>query len=136
MLEQTVSDRLPKVEHRLNEAKGLLFNRDREIAELTQSTKRQQVALEEANSINTQQYAEISRMSSALTTRGARNAQASADPRFESELALRGEIEALRSKTGEQASLINRLQSQINNGLMSVASLTDLVANAQKPATS
>ena len=136
VLEQTVSDRLPKVEHRLNEAKGLLFNRDREIAELTQSTKRQQIALEEANSINTQQYAEISRMSSALTTRGARNAQASADPRFESELALRGEIEALRSKTGEQASLINRLQSQINNGLMSVASLTDLVANAQKPPAS
>lgn len=136
VLEQTVSDRLPKVELRLNEAKGLLFNRDREIAELTQSTKRQQVALEEANSINTQQYAEISRMSSALTTRGARNAQSSADPRFESELALRGEIEALRSKTGEQASLINRLQSQINNGLMSVASLTDLVASAQKPAGS
>jgi hypothetical protein len=136
VLEQTVSDRLPKVELRLNEAKGLLFNRDREIAELTQSTKRQQVALEEANSINTQQYAEITRMSSALTTRGARNAQSASDPRFEGELALRGEIEALRSKTSEQASLINRLQLQINNGLMSVASLNDLVASAQRPAGS
>jgi hypothetical protein len=136
VLEQTVSDRLPKVEQRLNEAKGLLFNRDREIAELTQSTKRQQVALEEANSINTQQHAEISRISSALTTRGARNAQAGSDPRFESELALRGEIEALRSKTSEQASLINRLQSQINNGVMSVAALNDLVASAQRPAGS
>jgi hypothetical protein len=132
VLEQTVGDRLPKVEQRLSEAKGLLFNRDREIADLTQSTKRQQVALEEATSINAQQNSEMKRLSSALTTRGARNGQGVADPKFESELALRTEIEALRAKTGEQASLINRLQSQMNNGLMSVASLSELVASAQK----
>ena len=35
VLEQTVADKLPRVEARLNEAKRLLFNRDREIAELT-----------------------------------------------------------------------------------------------------
>ena len=35
VLEQTVADRLPRVEARLDEAKRLLFNRDREIAELT-----------------------------------------------------------------------------------------------------
>ena len=34
VLEQTVADRLPRVELRLNEAKKLLFTRDREIAEL------------------------------------------------------------------------------------------------------
>jgi hypothetical protein len=132
VLEQTVSDRLPKVEQRLAEAKGLLFNRDREIAELSQSTKRQQIALEEAHSINTQQHVEMTRLSTALTTRGARNAQSSVDPAFESELALRAEIEALRAKTGEQASLINRLQSQMNNGLLSVAALSDIVAGAQQ----
>jgi hypothetical protein len=132
VLEQTVGDRLPKVEQRLTEAKGLLFNRDREIAELTQSTKRQQAALEEVTSINAQQNSEMKRLSSSLTTRGARNGQGVADPKFESELALRAEIEALRAKTGEQASLINRLQSQMNNGLMSAASMSDLFASAQK----
>ena len=34
VLEQTIADRLPKVEARLAEAKRLLFNREREIAEL------------------------------------------------------------------------------------------------------
>jgi hypothetical protein len=134
VLEQTVSDRLPKVEQRLSEAKGLLFNRDREIAELTQSTKRHQVALEEATSINTQQSAEMKRLSSALTTRGARNGQGVADPKFESELALRAEIEALRTKTSEQASLINRFQSQIGGG-SGASSLADLVASAQYSGT-
>ena len=47
VLEQTVSDRLPRVEARLAEAKRLLFNRDREIAELTATAKRQRQTLEE-----------------------------------------------------------------------------------------
>jgi hypothetical protein len=40
VLEQTVADRLPRVEARLAEAKRLLFQRDREIAELTQNPQR------------------------------------------------------------------------------------------------
>jgi hypothetical protein len=39
VLEQTVADRLPRVEARLAEAKRVLFQRDREIAELTQSAQ-------------------------------------------------------------------------------------------------
>jgi chromosome segregation ATPase len=118
VLEQTVADRLPKVEARLNEAKSILFNRDREIADLTQSTKRQRVALDEAHSINAQQTAELERLTNALTVRGARNQQALADPSFEGELALRAEIEALRSKTREQAGLIGRLQSHMGRNAM------------------
>jgi hypothetical protein len=118
VLEQTVADRLPKVEARLNEAKTILFNRDREIADLTQSTKRQREALDEANSINAQQTSEIERLSNALTVRGARNQQSLADPTFEGELALRAEIEALRSKSREQAGLIGRLQAQIGRGAL------------------
>ena len=72
VLEQTVADRLPKVEARLAEAKRLLFNRDREISDLTQSAKRHKLALEEASSINAQKAAQIDRLSSALTTRGGR----------------------------------------------------------------
>jgi hypothetical protein len=118
VLEQTVADRLPKVEARLNEAKSILFNRDREIADLTQSTKRQRDALEEANSINSQQGAELERLTNALTVRGARNQQSLADPSFEGELALRAEIEALRSKTREQAGLIGRLQAHVGRGAL------------------
>jgi hypothetical protein len=113
VLEQTVSDRLPKIEARLAEARTALFNRDRDIAELTQNAQRQQLALEEAKSINTQQSSELDRLTNALTVRGARNQQALADPTYEGELALRAEIEALRSKSREQAGLIGRLQAQL-----------------------
>lgn len=110
VLEQTVTDRLPKVEARLAEAKRLLFNRDREIADLTQSAKRHKLALEEASSINAQKAAQIDRLSSALTTRGAR------PPRAEGEVATRAEAEALRTKTREQATLIDRLQRRLGQG--------------------
>ena len=111
VLEQTIADRLPRVEQRLSEAKALLFNRDREIADLTQSTKSQRMALDEATAINAQQSAEVDRMTNALTTRGARNQGAMHDPKYEAELALRSEIEALRAQTREQAGLIGRLQA-------------------------
>jgi hypothetical protein len=112
VLEQTVADRLPKVEARLAEAKRLLFNRDREIAELAQGAKRHKAALEEASSINAQRTAEIERLSSALTTRGGkRRRDGEAAP--EGEVALRAESEALRTKTREQAALIDRLQRRL-----------------------
>lgn len=115
VLEQTVADRLPKIESRLTEAKTLLFDRDREIAELTSSTRRQQLALDEASSINAQQNAELDRLNTALTVRGARNQQSLADPTFDGEVALRSELEALRAKTRDQAAVIGRLQSQMAN---------------------
>ncbi len=114
VLEQTVADRLPRVEARLAEAKRLLFNRDREIAELTHGAKRQKLALEEATSINAQKNAQIDRLSSALTTRGSR--QSGGESRVESEVAVRAEAEALRTKTREQAALIDRLQRRLEHG--------------------
>jgi hypothetical protein len=112
VLEQTVADRLPRVEARLNEAKRLLFNRDREIAELTAGARRQRAALEEASSINAQQSAQIDQMSRALTTRGGRGRESGP----EGEVALRAEIESLRGKAREQALLIDRLQRQSGHG--------------------
>jgi len=111
VLEQTIMDRLPKVEHRLAEARKLLFQRDREIVTLSQASEKQNRALEEAGQINTQQTDEIHRLKAALNTRAARNREGLGDPRFESEVALRTEIEALRSKTRDQAALIARLQA-------------------------
>ena len=116
VLEQTVADRLPKVEARLAEAKRLLFNRDREIAELAQSAKRHKLALEEASSINAQKAAQIDRLSTALTTRGGRSRRSGSEPGAESEVALRAEAEGLRAKTRDQAALIDRLQRRLGQG--------------------
>jgi hypothetical protein len=116
VLEQTVADKLPRVEARLNEAKRLLFNRDREIAELTAGAKRHKSALEEASSINAQQNAQIERLTTAVTTRGGRGRQAVGDAGPEGEVALRAEIEQLRGKTREQAMLIDRLQRRLGHG--------------------
>ncbi len=113
VLEQTIMDRLPKVEHRLAEARKLLFQRDREIVGLSQSSEKQVVALEEATQINKQQTDEIHRLKAALNTRAARNREGLADPRFSGEVALRTEIESLRTKTRDQTALISRLQSML-----------------------
>lgn len=114
VLEQTISERMPKVEFRLGEAKSLLQRRDHEIAKLTQASQRQSNALEEATQINAQQRDEIHKLKATLAARAARNRETLADPRFDGEVALRAEIEALRTKTREQAALISRLQSTLS----------------------
>lgn len=110
VLEQTITERLPRVEHRLTEAKKLLFQRDRELAHLTDSSNKQAQALEEAKQINAQQRDEVHRLNATLATRAARNREALSDPRFDGEVALRSEIESLRAKTRDQSALISRLQ--------------------------
>jgi hypothetical protein len=125
VLEQTVTDRLPKVEARLAEAKHLLTNRDREIAELAQGAKRQKAALEEASSINAQRTAEIERLSSALTTRGGRKRRLASEPEAEGEVSLRAEAEVLRAKAREQAALIDRLQRRLGDGFAAGAAATE-----------
>ncbi len=116
VLEQTIAERMPKVEYRLNEAKKLLHNRDRELGSLTQSSKKQTQALDEATQINAQQRDEIHRLNATLAARAARNRETLADPRFDGEVALRAEIEALRSKTRDQSAVISRLQSALSSG--------------------
>lgn len=113
VLEQTISERMPKVEVRLNEAKGLLLHRDHEITSLTQTSKRQTEALEEATQINAQQRDEIGRLKASLAARAARNRETLVDPRFDAEVALRTEIEALRAQARDQQVLIGRLQETL-----------------------
>jgi chromosome segregation ATPase len=110
VLEQAILDRLPKVEQRLSEARKLLVQRDREIMLLTDTGAKQSEALEEATQINTQQRDELERVKIALETRAARNRETIGDPRFDGEVALRSEIEALRAKSRDQANMIDRLQ--------------------------
>jgi hypothetical protein len=113
VLEQTIMDRLPKVEHRLAEARKLLFQRDREIVALTQSSEKHARAIEEATQINAQQTDEVHRLKAALNTRASRSRDGFGDPRYDGEVALRTEIESLRAKTREQTALIARLQSLV-----------------------
>jgi uncharacterized coiled-coil protein SlyX len=115
VLEQTITDRLPKIEGRLTEARRLLQQRDYEVTALAETAQRQARAIAEATQINTQQGTELEQLRTALSTRAARNQDALADQRFDGEIALRSEIEALRAKSRDQASLIERLQSVIAN---------------------
>jgi chromosome segregation ATPase len=116
VLEQTVIDRLPKVEARLAEAKRLLFNRDREIADLAAGAKKHKLALEEVTAINVQQSAQIERLTSAAGGRGGRGRRSAAEAPSEGGAALRTEVEALRAKTREQAALVDRLQRRPGQG--------------------
>ena len=89
VLEQTVTDRLPKIEQRLTEARKLLSQRDSEIATLADTAQKQARALAEAIQINTQQSSEIERLTAAIATRAARNQDGLGDARFDAEVALR-----------------------------------------------
>ncbi|WP_334148894.1 hypothetical protein [Hyphomicrobium sp.] len=131
VLEQTIAERMPKVEFRLGEAKTLLDRRDHEISKLTHASQRQSQALEEATQINTQQRDEIHRLNATLAARAARNRETLADPRFDGEVALRAEIEALRSKTRDQSAVIGRLQAALSGGGAGAGGAQDVAAETE-----
>jgi chromosome segregation ATPase len=110
VLEQAILDRLPKVEQRLAETRKLLATRDREIKELFATSAKQASALEEAIQLNVQREKELTQLRVVLDTRGARG-RAAHDPRTDSAVALRSEIETLRAKNREQTALIERFQA-------------------------
>ena len=123
VLEQTITERLPMVERRLSEAKEMLSQRDKEISILSQSADKNARALEEATQINTKQREELHRLNATLATRQAHNRSSFADAGVETEIALRGEIEALRAKTRDQSELIDRLKSgRVAVGTLAAAS--------------
>jgi hypothetical protein len=111
VLEQTIADRVPRVEQRLTDAKKLLEQRDRDITALTSEATKTMRALDEALQINTQQRQDLERANTVLSTRAAQNRDGLSDPRFDAEVALTSEIEALRARTRDQGALINRLQA-------------------------
>jgi len=114
VLEQTVTDRIPTLERRLTETRSLLQERDRELAAVSTDTGKSVRALDEVMQINAQQRAEIERLSAVVATRSVRNRGDMGDKRFESEVALRTELESLRARARDQESLIARLQSAIS----------------------
>ncbi len=111
VLEQAILDRLPKVEQRLTETRKLLAARDREIKALSATGAKQAAALEEATQLNKQREREIAQLRTALDTRAVRNRDGAKGPAIDANVALRTELEALREKSREQASMIERLQA-------------------------
>ncbi|MGH6815077.1 MAG: hypothetical protein ACREC6_05175 [Hyphomicrobiaceae bacterium] len=101
VLDQALSDRLPKLQMRLDETKELLVQRERDIAELTAEAERQSQALQEASQLNEQQKAELERL--AAVTQGG------------GDLLGGSELDILRSKTREQAILIARFHALLAN---------------------
>ncbi|MGD9783219.1 MAG: hypothetical protein AB7E80_02940 [Hyphomicrobiaceae bacterium] len=112
VLEQTITDRLPKLEQRLVEARRLLVERDVEIERLTALSGETKSSLDEARQINKQQREELMRLNASLTTRAARSRDTGGAD-FDAEVALRAELEALRARAREQAQTIAGLQGQI-----------------------
>ena len=130
VLEQTITDRLPRVEQRLTDAKKLLYQRDREISNLTETASQQAHALDEATQINTQQRDEIHRLNATIATRAARKREhIGRDQRFDEEVALRAELEALRTKSRDQATLISRLQGAQAKSGQAFPSITGTAAS-------
>jgi hypothetical protein len=115
VLEQTITERLPRVELHLEEARRLLAARDQDIATLTDTTRRQQDALSEARAILEKQSGEIERLTSALLASEAGSRRTGGrEAEYDVQLALRNELEAARSRAREQAAMIDRLQAEIS----------------------
>ena len=114
VLEQTVSDRIPKIEARLDEARKLLMVRDREIAELSQSSRRQQEALNDARVINQKQTSDIERLRSQVLAYEAQTRKSASDGDMEGQLAVLTELEVMRARSRDQSSLIDRLNAEIS----------------------
>lgn len=129
VLEQTVNDRLPKLEGRLEEARQLLRARDQAIGELNDSAIRQEASLEEARAINAQLAGEVERLKAYLADLGSRDRRRAAEPGVETEYALRTEIETLRARTREQAQVIASLQARLGGGDASVEAADEASAD-------
>ena len=113
VLEQTINDRLPKLEQRLDEARRLLQARDREIAELASAGRTMEGVLEQARGINAQLEVENDRLRAAMAARQDRDRRRFGEPADESEFALQNELAALRAQSRDQTAQIDRLRLEL-----------------------
>jgi chromosome segregation ATPase len=129
VLEHTISDRVPKIEQRLSEARKLVQQRDQEKASLSSEATRSIRALDDAMQANAQQRSELDRLQAALGGRsGVRPGDRSADARIgllptdlttareaaSAVHAAEAQVIALKSKVDDQATEINRLKASLS----------------------
>ena len=107
VLEQTIAERLPRVEGRLSEAKKLLFTREREIGDLTITSRRQLQILTDASRSNQEQATELDQLLKLVAERS----PADEVKRRERDVALRKALDGLKAKVRAAGDLLSRLQS-------------------------
>ena len=112
VLEQTVADRVPRIERRLVEARQLIQSRDRDIDALSAAAQKQKQAFDEAHAINNQRRAEVDRLNRTLMAHRTRSRDSVRDGSYETELALRSEIAALKSQTEQQTAMLDSLRKR------------------------
>jgi hypothetical protein len=132
VLEQTISDRIPKIEARLIETRKLLETRDAEINEIKAGSTNTYKALDEAMQVNKQQRNEIDRLRNTLATRTSGDRTGPPTERFNSDIALRSELEELRARARDQASLIDALQKAASANVKEAAKTSDGMAASAK----
>ncbi|MGE0626647.1 MAG: hypothetical protein AB7O43_02395 [Hyphomicrobiaceae bacterium] len=133
VLEHTVTDRLPWLEQQLDDARGLIQNRDQEMVALKSETTRSVRALDEAMQMNAQQRGELERMKSVVGRRstpdrdtaaskpaagsakaGARSGKLSAaDIDAAASAAAAAQRAPLEARIEEQAAELNRLRAAL-----------------------
>jgi len=110
VLEQTITDRVPRLEHLLAETKKALALRERELTGLRETAAKQAKSLEESAHVNAHQRDEVMRLNSSFAAMSSRTRQGIADPRFDAEVALRTELATLRAKLSEQTAQFESLR--------------------------
>lgn len=106
VLEQTIAERLPRVEGRLSEAQKLLGAREREIGELTATSRRQVHTLSDVARHHQDHLAELDQIAKALGER----APGDEGKRRERDVGLRKAFDGLRAKFRTGADQFLRVQ--------------------------
>ncbi len=102
VLEHTITDRFPRLEHRQEQTSKLLAQREQELTVATETFQRQARALEEAAQLGAQQRDEVMRLSNALASVTTRRREGAPDAKLDIDSALRTELETLRSTLQQQ----------------------------------
>lgn len=121
VLEQTIADRFPRMEARLAGATKLLAEREHALAALTETSRRQARALEEAAQLSAKSRDEVMRLSNSLEAVTTRRREGLADNKLDVDVALRTELETLRNTLHLQLAAVDQAQTGAAQGMDEVS---------------
>jgi len=110
VLAQTLNERLPRAEERLQETRLLLKARDSQVVKFVNAATQQHVALTHANEIIAQRDQDMKRLNAALMARQYAVRQRGSSETLAQTAALQAEISELRERSANQSRLIDRIQ--------------------------
>ncbi|MBI1383922.1 MAG: hypothetical protein GC150_03305 [Rhizobiales bacterium] len=130
LLEQTINERIPQLESRLEEARSLLKARDEAMDELTEKALNLEATLDQIRSLNIQLEDENQRMRAALSNRQDRDRRHLVTSTPDQDGGLRNEVITLRAQARENASLIDRLRRELTGSRGAATAASEVVAKA------